>query len=159
MSFTARLEILDSSHLQHLTQHFFRLSVHDRQLRFKNACTDETLLSYINSIDFVRDKILGIWSGERTLVAVGHLTFYNRVADISLSVNLEHRRFGYGQFLLEQAKLLTQQHRCTELKVSCLRANSSMIFLASKNGFSINCQNDEDVEWEGSCSLEPVAAE
>ncbi len=129
--------------------HFTRLSEHDRQLRFRNYCTNEAIKKYLQSIDFVKDRILGISGEDSVLVAVAHITFYatHKVAEISLSVNSEYRRFGYGQALLNQAKQIAHDCSVSHLKISCLTSNRPMISLALKNGFCPEaCEDDE---WEG----------
>ncbi len=152
MTIETRVEILDSSHTQHLLEHFMGLSDVDRRFRF-SSCMISTVEDYVRKLDFTRDKVFGAWTSSAILVGVGHLYFFEntKVAHICMSIDPGFRGFGYGQILLEHAKKITKAYNCIQLKITCSSFNTPMIRFANKNKFCrVACS---DNEWEGVLQL------
>ena len=156
MSISTPVEELNSKQKQFLADHFIRLSPDDRQLRFNSWSTNAAITSYVGSLDFSRDIILGIWENNSSLIAVGHLTFFTdkKIACICLTVDPSFRRSGYGSVLIEQAKRIALKRSCLELKIPISFSNVPARNLAQKNGFSVLL--GKDGEWDCSFLLTSV---
>jgi hypothetical protein len=58
-----------------IASHLFALTPHDRYLRFGYAAADEQIQRYVDSLDFERDELFGIYNRRLELIAMSHLAF------------------------------------------------------------------------------------
>lgn len=86
-----------------LIEHFRRLSLADRHLRFGLAVSDEFLADYVNAIDFGSDHVFGIFGMHFELVAVAHMGRFGDVAELGLSVLEGYRREGLAKRIVARA--------------------------------------------------------
>lgn len=122
-----------------IVRHLQQLSVEDRRLRFGSAMSDAAIERYVAQIDFVRDKVFGIFEIDLTLSGVVHLALDpdSGMAELGLSVDPVHRGKGYGFALLNRGKLRAQNLGCKKLYMHCLAENQIMIHLAQKAGMQV----------------------
>ena len=64
-----------------ILRHFLQIEGRDRLLRFGSPITDEQVTKYVDSLDFERDIVFGVYNRVFRLVAVGHLGFADKQPD------------------------------------------------------------------------------
>ena len=128
-----------------LRRHLRTLSPEDRRLRFGTYMNEAALEQYVNSIDFARDKVFGVYGRDMALVGMAHLALDSeqRFAELGLSVEPAQRGKGYGLALLNRAKLHAVNLGCTTLFMQCLSENQIMIHLAKKAGLKLVTEQGE----------------
>ncbi len=125
--------------------HLKRLSPEDRRLRFGIYTSDATLADYVAGIDFLHDRVLGIYAPDLRLLGVAHLALDRDRghAELGLSVDPGHRGKGYGLALLERGKLAAVNRGYRTLFMHCLNENRIMVHLARKAGLRLITQQGE----------------
>ncbi len=128
-----------------IVRHLQRLAPADRRLRFGMYMTDVAIARYVEGINFVRDKVFGIFEAGLTLSGVAHLALEpdRTTAELGLSVDAEHRGKGYGFALLSRGKLHAQNLCYQKLYMHCLAENQIMIHLARKAGMQVITEEGE----------------
>lgn len=128
-----------------ILQHLKTLSPDDRRLRFGSFMSDDALASYVNGIDFVRDKVLGIYDNQLRLVGMAHLALdrAHDCAELGLSVESSQRGKGYGLALLLRGRLAAVNRGYTTLFMHCLSENQIMIHLSRKAGLKLVTEQGE----------------
>lgn len=118
-------------------RHLKRLSDEDRLCRFARAgVTDDWIDSYVAGIaptdlilaTFVRDELAG----------AAHLAFNDRIAEVGVSVDAEHRTGGVGSDLLDAAVTVARNRRAEKLFTLCLSGNRPMMALARRSGMELH---------------------
>src|SRR4051812_24041489 len=99
---------LGPSHRQRIATHLMALDEQDRYLRFGYAANDDQIQRYVQSLDFDRDEIFGIYNRKLELIAVAHLAFAQdpallACAEFGVSVLSKARGRGYGARLFDRA--------------------------------------------------------
>ncbi|HVW50546.1 MULTISPECIES: GNAT family protein [unclassified Trinickia] len=125
-----------------LLTHFLALDADDRLLRFGQAAPDHVIEHYVQSIDFTRDKVFGVYDRALALVGVGHLAYLpangeNRTAEFGVSVLESSRGMGVGSKLFARAAMHGRNTRVTTLYMYCLSRNTTMMHIAKKAGMKI----------------------
>jgi GNAT superfamily N-acetyltransferase len=120
-----------------LTDHFLALDADDRRLRFGASLGDDAIRALDERIDFVRDEIFGIAGDDLRLLAVVHVAFYPRKAELGLSVLPSARGLGLGNALFSRAVMHLTNRGVREVFVHCLSQNGAMMHLARKNGMRV----------------------
>ena len=122
-----------------LLERLLALSVEDRLLRFGMLTNDDTIRRYVEKIDFVSDRVFGIFGLDLRLIGAAHLALnhQNRFAEIGVSVNAGERRHGYGLALLQRAKLHAVNRGFRTFFMCCLSENKTMVHLAHLAGFKV----------------------
>ncbi|WP_146014154.1 GNAT family N-acetyltransferase [Trinickia dabaoshanensis] len=125
-----------------LVTHFLALGDDDRLLRFGQAAPDHVIENYVQSIDFTRDKVFGVFDHGLVLVGVGHLAYLpadgdGRMAELGVSVLESSRGMGVGSKLFERAAIHSRNTRVTTLYMYCLSRNTTMMHIAKKAGMKI----------------------
>src|SRR5688572_2200958 len=64
---------LAARHRPRIAAHLMALDPHDRYLRFGHPATDEQIAKYVDTIDFERDEVFGIFNRRLELIAMAHL--------------------------------------------------------------------------------------
>lgn len=75
-----------------MLNHFLDLSAADRRLRFGAVLPDEVVARYVQSIDFTRDTVFGVYESTYSLAGVGFRecpsgTGRERVASLDYALN------------------------------------------------------------------------
>ncbi len=134
-----------------LRKHFLALDQQDRLLRFGTVLSDELIVKYVESIDFSRDTVFGVYDSHLKLVGVGHLAFApreqlpllsaatskERLAEFGVSVSASARGMGVGSKLFERAAIRCRNADVDILYMHCLSSNQVMMHIAKKAGMEI----------------------
>eukprot|EP01036_Dinobryon_divergens_P060117 gene60117-80175_t len=94
---------------ERIARHLLELTPHDRYLRFGYAAADEQVQRYVDSLDFERDELFGIYNRRLDLIAMAHLAFapgdqHSDCAEFGVSVSAHARGRGYGARLFERGR-------------------------------------------------------
>lgn len=132
-----------------IAAHLKRLSPSDRFLRFGLITQDVYIDRYVQSINFNRDAVIGVWEAAR-LVAMCHLSGYledgQPVCELSISVDASHRRHRLGARLLDEASRLACKRGLRKIHVFMMRSNRPMQALLKAAGpVSIETEDDEAI--------------
>ena len=128
---------LAASNRAALRRHFLTLSNEDLRLRFEHVISEAALLKYVDSIDFERDAVFGVFDAGLGLAGVAHLGLRGDIAEFGVSVAPGHRGEGIGTALYRRAYEYSRNHRITTLFVHCLKENKEMMHIARKAGMEI----------------------
>ncbi len=126
-----------------LRRHFLALEAEDLRLRFEHVISELTLMKYIDSIDFARDAVFGVFDDGLELAGVAHLGLRGEVAEFGVSVVPGHRGRGVGTALYRRAYEYCRNHRIRTLFVHCLHENAAMMHIARKAGMEIVTEANE----------------
>lgn len=134
-----------------LLKHFVALAENDRLLRFGTIVSDEVITRYVESLDFSRDTVFGVYDRRLRLLGVGHLAFAlreeivdssvtikGRVAEFGVSVAASARGMGVGTALFERAAIHCRNADIDTLYMHCLSSNKVMMHIAKKAGMEIH---------------------
>ncbi|MBC5763368.1 GNAT family N-acetyltransferase [Ramlibacter albus] len=130
---------LGPGHRERIAAHLLALDEHDRYLRFGYAANDEQVQRYVDTLDFERDDIFGIYNRNLELIAMAHLAFIvdaksPNCAEFGVSVLKKARGRGYGQRLFERASVHARNEGVDMLFIHALSENHAMIAIARKAG-------------------------
>ena len=128
---------LSEANREAMKRHFLALDAEDLRLRFEHVISETTLLKYVDSIDFERDAVFGVFDDKLELAGVAHLGLRGEVAEFGVSVAPGHRGEGIGTALYQRAYEYSRNHRITTLFVHCLKENAAMMHIARKAGMEI----------------------
>lgn len=137
-------------------RHFLALDKDDRLLRFGSIIPDEQIVAYVDSIDFSRDIVLGVYNRLFKVVGVGHLAFSSAktdargkattkesVAEFGVSVSASARGKGVGTRLFQRAAIHCRNRDIDTLYMQCLSSNQTMMHIAKKAGMTIKREYGE----------------
>lgn len=139
---------LNRHHREAIAKHLLALGPRDRYLRFGYMATDEQIQHYLESIDFDRDEVFGIFNRHLELIAMAHLAFSSNpdaaaCAEFGVSV-LEHARGrGYGGRLFDRAAIRARNEGVELLFIHALSENAAMIRIARKAGAEVERDGSE----------------
>jgi RimJ/RimL family protein N-acetyltransferase len=144
---------LSSLHRAQMLRHLLRLPANDRRLRFGGPVRDSALESYVNRIDFSRDRVFGIFAVDLELLGIAHLALspVEQTAELGLSVDVAARGKGYGSALLRRSVLHATNLGYRALFMYCLAENHVVMHLARKAGLALVVEAGEA---EGRVALE-----
>ena len=139
---------LEAEHLDAIKAHMLALDEHDRYLRFGYAATDAHIQRYVESLDFERDEIYGIFNRHLEIVAMAHLAICRHegrppFAEFGVSVSAHARGRGYGGRLFERAMLQARNDKVYQMYIHALSENAPMIRIARKGGAKIERDGSE----------------
>ncbi len=128
--------------------HLLALDPHDRYLRFGYAATDEQIGRYVESLNFERDELFGIFNRKLELIAMAHLAFSvdparRSCAEFGVSVSRSVRGRGYGDRLFERAVMHARNEGVDMLFIHALSENTAMLRIARKAGAVIERDGPE----------------
>ena len=149
--FVIRVKELSERDRRRLLMHFLALNDNDRYLRFGSMLSDELITRYVQTMNFTRDSVFGVYDSNFKLVGVGHLAFAardalpavsdatakERVAEFGVSVSASARGIGVGSRLFERAAIHCRNADVDTLYIHCLASNQTMIHIAKKAGMEI----------------------
>ena len=120
-----------------LLQHYLALESEDRRLRFGAPLREEAIAAYVERIDFGHDGVVAVHDGSMRLLAVIHVAFTEKSAELGLSVLPEARNQGVGTALFERAVMYLRNRGASEVFIHCLSENGAMMHIARRLGMSI----------------------
>ncbi len=133
-------ERLRSSDRERIQNHFLQLNADDRRLRFGGARADESIIDYVQSIDFGRDGVFAVSDDELRLIGVVHIAHGPQAdspAELGLSVLESARGLGIGNALFARATMHLRNRAVREVIIHCLSENAAMLHLAQKHGMEL----------------------
>jgi RimJ/RimL family protein N-acetyltransferase len=132
---------LAARHRPRIAAHLMALDVNDRYLRFGHPATDEQVAKYVDTIDFERDEVFGIFNRRLELIAMAHLANAPAradgsppVAEFGVSVLAKARGRGFGARLFEHAMVHARNRGVDTLFIHALSENIAMLRIARKAG-------------------------
>ncbi len=135
-------------HRPRIAAHLLTLDARDRYLRFGQAATDEQVLRYVDTLNFERDEVFGIFNRRLLLIAMAHLAYLPddsdpSTAEFGVSVIREVRGRGYGAHLFEHAMLHARNRNCERLFIHALTENTAMLKIALRAGATVERDGPE----------------
>lgn len=154
---SVRVKELSERDRRRLLMHFLALDDSDRLLRFGMVLPDDLITRYVQTVDFSRDTVFGVYDDNLALVGVGHLAFAPRetnpvlsdatlkaqIAEFGVSVSASARGRGIGSKLFERAAIHCRNEDVDTLYMHCLSSNQTMIHIAKKAGMEIHREYGE----------------
>ena len=133
---------LGPKHRERIAQHLMKLEEHDRYLRFGYLASDEQIQRYVDSLDFERDDIFGIYNRRLELIAMAHLAHsvdkqYQACGEFGVSVAKSARGRGYGGKMFDRAVKHARNVGVMFLFIHALSENAAMIKIAKKGGATV----------------------
>lgn len=139
---------LGSRHRARIAKHLNQLNERDRYLRFGYLATDAQIQAYVDSLDFDRDAIFGIYNRRLELVAMAHLAHsvdrsLDACAEFGVSVLPSVRGHGYGGKLFTRAMRHARNEGVQLLFIHALTENKAMLRIARKAGATVEVDGSE----------------
>lgn len=146
---------LGPRHRERIVAHLLALDEHARYLRFGYPARDQQLARYVDTIDFERDEVFGIFNRRLELIAMAHLAHPIARADKGLptmsefgvSVLSRVRRRGFGRRLFEHAMLHARNRGIQSLFIHALSENTAMLKIARDAGARVQREGSETEAW------------
>src|SRR3569623_3989 len=141
---------LGPGHRARIAAYLKALDEEDRYLRFGYPARDEQIERYVDTIDFDRDDVFGIYNRKLELIAMAHLAYsadpeIAACAEIGVSVLKKARGRGYGARLFERAVIHARNDGVDMLFVHALSENRAMLHLAKTAGATLDRVGSETV--------------
>ena len=142
-------------HRPRIVRHLLQLDDGDRYLRFGQVAQDDQVAHYVDSIDFERDEVFGIFNRRLELVAMAHLAHPlpppgqhgASVAEFGVSVLARYRGRGFGGRLFEHAMMHARNRGVDTLLVHALSENVAMLKIARNAGATVVREGSESDAW------------
>lgn len=140
---------------ERVTAHLVGLNDSDRYLRFGYPATDAQISKYVDSMDFDRDEVFGIFNRHLELIAVAHLAHAVEavgaqrpvMSEFGVSVSLRARGRGFGRRLFEHAVLHARNRGVQTLFIHALSENTAMLKIARDAGATVERDGSESEAW------------
>lgn len=125
-------------------------------MRFGYPATDAQIARYVDSLDFERDEIFGIFNRRLHLIAMAHLAHLTRhgvgdesarSAEFGVSVLPRYRGRGFGRRLFEHATLHARNRGVSMLVIHALSENRAMLRIVRRAGAVVNTDSSESSAW------------
>lgn len=139
---------LGANHADRIARHLFALDANDRYLRFGHHAQDAQVQRYVDSLNFERDEIFGIYNRKLELIAMAHLAYakdmgYDSVAEFGASVLAGSRGRGFGARLFERAAMHATNDGISMMYIHALSKNDAMLHIARNAGAVVECEGSE----------------
>ena len=139
---------LGANHRARIARHLMALEPHDRYLRFGFFSSDEQINRYVDSLNFERDEIFGIYNRRLELIAMAHLAYLvdhglTACAEFGVSVLKPARGRGYGARLFDRAIMHARNEGVSRLFIYALSENTAMLKIARNAGASVERDGSE----------------
>ncbi len=139
---------LGENHRERIAIHLLSLDGPDRYLRFGYAANDEQIRRYVDSLNFERDEIFGIYNRKLVLVAMAHLAYASvdhcgSCAEFGVSVLKSSRGRGYGSRLFDRAAMHARNDKVSMMFIHALSENSAMLKIARNAGATVQRDGSE----------------
>jgi GNAT superfamily N-acetyltransferase len=134
---------LSVRHRSRVLTHLMTLEAHDRYLRFGYGATDAQIARYVDTLDFERDELFGIFNRKLELIAMAHLAYLPRTAaashaaEFGVSVVPKARGRGLGSRLFDHAVLHARNSNVDTMIIHALTENTAMLKIAHQAGASV----------------------
>lgn len=133
---------LGGNHCDRIAKHLLALDDRDRYLRFGYLAKDVQIQRYVDSLDFERDDIFGIYNRKLVLIAMAHLAIatddrYESCAEFGVSVLPMARGRGYGGRLFDRAAMHAANDGVSLMFIHALSENVAMLAIARNAGASV----------------------
>jgi RimJ/RimL family protein N-acetyltransferase len=144
----AAIRRLGSRHRGRIARHLKQLDDQDRHLRFGYLASDAQIECYVETLDFDRDAIFGIYNRRLELVAMAHLAHsidrsLNACAEFGVSVLPTVRGHGYGGKLFTRAMRHARNEGVQLLFIHALTENKAMLHIARKAGATVDIDGSD----------------
>ena len=128
--------------------HLLALDNADRYLRFGHAVGDEHIGTYVDSLNFSRDEVFGIFSRKLRLLALAHLAYPSGeigldTVEFGVSVSKHARGRGYGARLFERAAVHARNDGFAQMYIHALSENTAMLKIARGAGAIVQRDGSE----------------
>jgi len=137
-------------HRDRILAHLLDLPPHDRYLRFGYAAADAQVARYVESLNFDRDEVLGIFNRRLRLLAMAHLAYLTATpgqsearAEFGVSVAANARGRGYGSRLFDLAVLHARNRGVRTLVIHALSENAPMLKITHNAGAQVVREGSE----------------
>ena len=139
---------LGATYRDRIAAHLLALPPADRYLRFGYAANDTHIARYVDSLDFERDEIIGIFDRRLELIAMAHLApsehaGYTHCAEFGVSVLRRARGRGYGGRLFDRAIVNARNDGVNMVFIHALSENTAMLKIARNAGAVVHCDGPE----------------
>lgn len=139
---------LGARHRGRIARHLQALDERDRYLRFGYMANDTQIQAYVDSLDFERDAIFGIYNRRLELVAMAHLAHsvdssFDACAEFGVSVLPSVRGHGYGTKLFSRAMRHARNEGVHLMFIHALSENTIMINIARRAGATVEHDGSE----------------
>ena len=146
---------LGPRHRSRVAAHLLALNEGDRYLRFGYPATDAQLSKYVDTLDFDRDELFGVFNRRLELIAMAHLAYATALkdtgkpamAEFGVSVLSHARGRGYGARLFDHATLHARNRNVESLFVHALSENTAMLKIARRAGAVVERDGSESEAW------------
>ncbi|MEO7338791.1 MAG: GNAT family N-acetyltransferase [Caldimonas sp.] len=146
---------LGPRHRERIVAHLLALDEHARYLRFGYAATDAQMNRYVDTLDFERDEVFGIFNRKLDLIAMAHLAHPQlplasgrpAMSEFGVSVLDSARRRGFGRRLFEHAMLHARNRGIGAIFIHALSENTPMLKLARNAGATVRRDGSESEAW------------
>ena len=140
--------MLGSNHRERIALHLLALDPRDRYLRFGFSANDAQIRRYVETLNFERDEIFGIYNRRLELIAMAHLAFSNDrqmklCAEFGVSVSGAARGRGYGARLFDRAAMHARNEGVGLMFIHALRENAVMLKIARQAGAVVERDGSE----------------
>ena len=120
-------------------RHLLELDTGDRYLRFGYVASDEQIAKYVQTLDFEKDAVYGVYDRRLKLLAVAHVAFakgygYDMCAEFGVSVLPHGRRRGLGAQLFQRAATHAANEGVRMMFIHALTENTGMLKIAKQSG-------------------------
>ena len=127
---------------QDVLAHLLALTEADRYLRFGYPAQDAQIEHYVATLDFVRDRVFGIYNRKLCLIAVAHLAYIHdpqaaSCAEFGVSVLPAWRGRGFGTELFARAVLHARNAHIALMFIHALSENTAMLHIAQRAGATV----------------------
>lgn len=139
---------LGANHVDRIARHLFALDANDRYLRFGHHAQDAQVQRYVDSLNFERDEIFGIYNRKLELIAMAHLAYakdmgYDNCAEFGASVLAGSRGRGFGARLFERAAMHATNDGISMMYIHALSKNDAMLHIARNAGAVVEYEGTE----------------
>jgi len=139
---------LGANHRERIATHLLSLEPADRYLRFGYSAQDAQIQRYVETLNFERDEIFGIYNRKLELIAMAHLVYakneaHGSCAEFGVSVSPTARGKGYGARLFERAAMHATNDGINMMFIHALSENAAMLKIARNAGARIERDGTE----------------
>jgi GNAT superfamily N-acetyltransferase len=143
------IRALSERHRPRILAHLLGLDAQDRYLRFGYQASDAQIERYVDSLNFERDEIFGIYNRHLKLIAMAHVAYappsssMASCAEFGVSVLKTGRGKGLGSRLFERAAMDARTKGVQMLFIHALSENTAMLKIARKAGATVERDGSE----------------
>lgn len=109
-----------------LHEFYGSLPAEDRCARFCGVISDNALQNYLNTLNFSKTEVVGLFSSEGVLEGVLELAINQAEAELAVAISPRVKGQGYGRKLFERGVHLAKIRGVTRLKIHTLATNRPM---------------------------------